>query len=356
MVNCRLRFSMFGISVYFGLSEYSLAKTKAYMKKASEFGVDYVFTSAHMPEADTKMYEELSETLAYAKELDMKIILDISKGYLNKIDLNKYPIYSLRLDYGFTDDEIVDLTNNSNFRICLNASTVNESNLNKLIAKKINLENLDVCHNFYPKKYSGISIEKLLKQNKLFKKYNLQTMAFIPSHYGKRPPVYEGLPTVETHRMRKVFVSAQELIHNLTDFVLFGDAYAADSELNTLAKINKDVVTFPIKIAELSEIEKSILFKNHVDRRDASDYYIRSSMNRTKTVIEQHNNIKRNKFCVTIDNVDYNRYQGELAIVLKDLEEDNRVNVVGELIDCADLVKTIKTGVKFTFITQDEVN
>jgi uncharacterized protein len=347
---------MFGISVYFGLKEYTLEKTKAYIKKASELGMTYLFTSAHMPEANEQLHQELIETLEYAKACQINVILDVSKSYLDKLDIKQFPIYSLRLDYGFSDDEIVELSLSQDFRICLNASTVNEKNLTNLINKGINLSNIDVCHNFYPKKYTGISLEKLYEQNQLFKKYNLQTMAFIPSHYGKRPPVYEGLPTVETHRGKRVFVSAQELIHRLTDIILFGDAYADACEFESLALIKPELITLPIKLGVIDDKEREIIFKTHVDRRDSSEFFIRSSLNRTSAIIKPHDTNERNPYMVTMDNHLYARYQGELAIILKPLEADGRVNIVGELIDCHDLVTMITTGQKFTFISQDEVN
>jgi len=53
---------------------------------------------------------------------------------------------------------------------------------------------------------------------------------------------------------------------------------------------------------------------------------------------------------VTIDNEGFNRYSGELQIILKDMPSDPRINVVGEV--CEDeyvLVKQITSGRKFRF-------
>ena len=60
----------------------------------------------------------------------MKVILDISPAAFSKITLP--PIYALRLDYGFSREEIVRLANEADYRIELNASTISEEDLRYL--------------------------------------------------------------------------------------------------------------------------------------------------------------------------------------------------------------------------------
>ena len=43
-----------GISVYVGLSDYDIEETLKYLTITKEKGVDFVFTSAHIPEANIK--------------------------------------------------------------------------------------------------------------------------------------------------------------------------------------------------------------------------------------------------------------------------------------------------------------
>jgi hypothetical protein len=76
---------------------------------------------------------------------------------LSKIE--KLGIYSLRLDSGFTTDEIIELTNNKNkIKIELNASMTTElDKLLDLINKKGNIKNVLACHNFFPREFTGLS-------------------------------------------------------------------------------------------------------------------------------------------------------------------------------------------------------
>ena len=55
-------------------------------------------------------------------------------------------------------------------------------------------------------------------------------------------------------------------------------------------------------------------------------------------------------YMVTIDNVNYQRYKGELAIAIKEMENDGKVNVVGYILDSAHiLVDLIKPSSKIKF-------
>ena len=52
---------------------------------------------------------------------------------------------------------------------------------------------------------------------------------------------------------------------------------------------------------------------------------------------------------VTLDNEKFMRYQGEVCIMLKDLESDERVNVIGECMCSLKTLEMIKPGAFFTF-------
>ena len=107
----------------------------------------------------------------------MKVILDISPAAFSKITLP--PIYALRLDYGFSREEIVRLANEADYRIELNASTISEEDLRYLLNRGTRPERLRISHNFYPKPYTGLSHEEVLKKNLAFRKYGFKVAAFI---------------------------------------------------------------------------------------------------------------------------------------------------------------------------------
>ena len=60
----------------------------------------------------------------------------------------------------------------------------------------------------------------------------------------------------------------------------------------------------------------------------------------------------RKKYDVTIDNELFKRYSGEINLVLTDLPNDERVNVIG-YVDCSDIVvNSLKEKLCVLFITK----
>lgn len=344
---------MIGISLYNGMNS-TLEENLRFMELASSYGIRKIFTSFHIPESDNRVFEETKEILRKSQELEMEVIVDISKGYMDKIDIEKYSIHALRLDFGFTIEEVANLSNVLPFKVQLNASTVSEDYLKLLMKLKADFNNIEVCHNYYPRKDTGISYELMVKRNMVFKSYDMNVMAFIPSQVGKRGPIYEGLPTVEAHRYINPIISAQHLLSGYVDEVLIGDPFASKEELENLSKIKRDITVIPIKLLDdLSLAEEEILTGVHTNRMDPGEFVIRSQEARLKkkSDIIPRNTIKRSKYCVTIDNKNYLRYEGELQIIKKDMNIDERVNVIGDCSDAGLLIDLVKPGDRFEFLT-----
>lgn len=108
----------------------------------------------------------------------MKVIVDISKGFFDEFCWEDRRIYALRLDFGFNDNEIVQLSHKYNIQ--LNASTVTEDWMKRLMESGLNVSNLTVCHNYYPRNNTGISLELLTERNRFFKEAGLKITAFVP--------------------------------------------------------------------------------------------------------------------------------------------------------------------------------
>ncbi|WP_434577868.1 DUF871 domain-containing protein [Thermoanaerobacterium thermosaccharolyticum] len=355
----------FGISVY-TFEDFPHQKNKEYIKTAKDNGTSMVFTSMHMPEVDyDKKMNEIEDLIYHIKLLNMKLTIDISPVTMNI--LNSSPnnlkqfhdlgIDCLRLDYGFTTDEIAEMTNNEfDIKIELNASTITKEQIDELISQKADLNKLRTCHNFYPKPYTGLSYEFFKEKTTMIKNYGLKVSAFIPSLKGRRGPIYEGLPTLEIHRNIKPDIAARHLIYSGIDDVYFGDAYATVDEIKNVTSIDKDVIELKIDLVEdIMDYEKDIIFNHvHTNRPDSPEYIIRSEESRGYAnigkEIKAHNCVERKKYCVTIDNENFKRYSGELNICMVDLPKDERVNVVGYIPEeehiLADL---IKPGTKFRF-------
>ena len=341
-----------GVSVYCGLDDYPIEENLKYLELVKEKGVDFVFSSAHIDE--TKTFSEFEIIVNKCIELDLELVVDVSKKALDKV-INYLDKIVLRLDYGFTKEEVVEFTNKYNL-IELNASLVNKEYLDTLKEMGANLNHIRVSYNFYPKRYTGLDIEKVKENNKLFKSYGLTILGYIPSNSNKRPPLYDGLPSVERHRYMDISLCCYELFAALCDGVCIGDAYASINDLNTLVNVSSDYYEIPINIySGISEEELEILKRIHRLRIDSSSYIKRSSSTRGISIIP-FNTISIEPYMITIDNNDYLRYRGELGITMRDMENLGKTNVVGKIIDYAHtLVDLIDAPASFRFKIVDSI-
>ena len=339
---------MKGISVFPGL-DYSVSENIEYIERAFRNGVEYVFTSVHIPEADRiRVREEFEIILKEVEKRSMKVIVDISKRFFDEFRWENYKINALRLDFGFDDNEITELSHKYNIQ--LNASTVSEEWMERLVKSGLNIENLSVCHNYYPRNNTGISLEFLTERNDFFRKAGLKTMAFVPGSEFRRGPLYEGLPTVEAHRNVHILTSAQALLYAGTDVILIGDSMAGAKELEAFGKAEKGKWILPVLFfEEAKERYGDFLFQEHIHRSDAAEDVIRSEKIYSNKDVEVFNTGLRASGAVTMDNKHYGRYAGSLQIVKKNLTSDHRVNILGFVCDNGLLTEKIKPGEKFTF-------
>lgn len=335
-----------GISVYVGLEDYPIEETLKYLEQAKAFGIDFVFTSAHIPEASIE--GDFQKLLDKSDELELPLVVDVSKRVMDKFKLPK-SLGALRLDYGFTIEEVVKFSNTLPYLIELNASNLTRSYLDRLKALKANFNNIRLSYNFYPKRYTGMDILNVKRLNDLYKEYGLKVLAYIPSNSNKRPPLYDGLPSVETHRYLDICKASYELFAAGCDGVCIGDAYINQSDFEKLTSLS-DIYEIPIKVIKnLSTEEIEILNNVHTFRIDESSYLKRSSKSRG-IKIAPNNTVNIEPYMVTIDNELYKRYTGEVSIALKEMENSGYVNVVGVVCDDVHtLIDLIKPGSKFKF-------
>ena len=218
-----------GLSIFTGLKEYSLEESLKYLELAHEHNIEMIFSSAHIKEADRSI-EELNLIIEKCYEYNMKFVIDVSKTAFENLGLSD-KVYAYRLDYGFTDQEVVDLSNSNKFFIELNASTLSEEKLKHLISMGLNVSHVRASFNYYPKLYTGHDLEDAEKIIKMFNKYGINVGAFLPSINQKRPPMYEGLPSIESHRLLDKSIAIEELKAIGVCEVFIGDAYASFDEI-----------------------------------------------------------------------------------------------------------------------------
>lgn len=333
-----------GISAYIGLNQ-SLDTVCNYLKLARHYGYTRLFTSLHIPEADPKLLlRDFKSFITYAKSLEYEITADISPQAFTLLGasmsdlspLKELGLSTLRLDYGFSSEQIAAITHTSGLFIELNASTITPTILQEIYAANPDLSKIRACHNYYPRPETGLSFPLFAERSKLFRHYKIPVFAFIPSQNCPRGPIFAGLPTLEKHRCLSSMLAAKELLAcQLVDGILFGDPLVTEDELSSVAALSSDcmelqVVTQP----DLSTTEKEILFATHTNRRDPGECVIRSQEARglCTSAIPVRSALPRNTGAVTIDNQDYLRYMGEMQIMTSPLLADSRTNVVAHII------------------------
>ncbi|MBQ4570442.1 MAG: DUF871 domain-containing protein [Bacilli bacterium] len=335
-----------GISVYAGLDDYSKEENVKYLRLAKDLGCTHVFSSAHINEAKTSQ-EELQSIIDECNKLGLKLSLDVSKKIIDKYS-SLEGLFALRLDYGFTDEEIIELSHTAPYLVELNASTLSYEHIKSLIDNGINTSRTRFTFNFYPKLYSGHDILDVYNKTKICNEVGIYVGAFIPSHTGFRPPMYEGLPTVEAHRSMILDNAIEELKACGINGIYFGDAYASSEEIKTLNMHNTSDVL--IKLSIYNNEYDYIYDKSFRIRPDLNSSILRVSSVRSNAEISAFNTVGRKKYDVTIDNSKFKRYAGEINIVLKDLPNDERVNVIGKIDSTDIIINNIKRGNVFKFI------
>jgi hypothetical protein len=351
-----------GISVYVGLG-YKEDAVREYLLCAHQYGYSRIFTSLHIPEADSQtILQEFTHMAQYARQLGFRITADISPLSYKSLDiapgnidsLCRLGIDTLRLDFGFNLQETAQLMEKSELTIELNASTINEKILSAILGEGIDPARLRACHNFYPRPETGLSYRLFTERSQLFRSYGIPVAAFIASHHNPRGPIYEGVPTLEQHRYLNPVTAAKHfLASKLVDAVLFGDPFASPEELAGVASLDERYIELAVETKPgISNLERDILLARHTNRNDPGEHVIRSQEARSlcREPIMKRLPLPRPCGAVTIDNVDYLRYMGELQVVCHELPLDARTNVVAQVIqEELFLLEFIQPGSSFCF-------
>ena len=343
-----------GISIYAGL-DYDSEENLSLIETAATLGFKRLFTSAQIPEAtDAETFQDdFAEILMTATINGFEIILDVNADNFSQYDIDGL---TLRLDDGFAPEQVAEISRAR--KIMLNASTVTEKFLNKLLELGANFDNIAALHNFYPHSCTGLDTYFFDNQNRILHDFGIQVGAFVPSKDGKRRlPLREGLPTLEDCRNFSTDLSARFLATLSVDFIIIGDGQPTREELLAVASIQSDEVILHAQLLsnDLTTVE---ILSNHFTRRaDVAKSVIRAAEGRQifKEVggkIPPDNNltIERSFGDITIDNDKFGRYAGEVHIVQDILPADERVNIAAHILEEEIfLMGYIKPRQKFSF-------
>lgn len=336
-----------GISVYPERSTFE--KDQAYLDLAHKYGFKRVFTSLLQIEGDKdQVLADFKKVVDYANSLEMEVMVDINPALFEQLEISyddlsffhEMGAYGVRLDLGFTGAEEARMTRNPyGIKIEINMST-GTNYVDNIMSYSPNTSNLLGSHNFYPHRYSGLSYDHFLFCSEKFRKYNLNTMAFVNSQaatFGPWP-TQDGLCSLEDHRDLEVATQVKHLmLTGLIDDISIANAYASEAEIAGMAEaFNADYPTLKVQVADdITTDEEICLFENlHSYRGDRSEYILRSTMTRVYYKDKEfpaHNTLDMQRGDVLIDNAGYGQYKGETQIALKEMKNDGRVNVVGKI-------------------------
>lgn len=347
-----------GISVYLSSPVQDIERT---IEHGAEAGARYAFTSLHIPEDGGAAYaDKVRQVLSLLSARGIALIADVGPrtcdllGLKRIEDLRDLGLEYLRLDYGFSAQQVAELSRV--FRIVVNASTVSSDEIASWREAGADVTRFAACHNYYPKPYTGLSLEDVARTNLRLAALGFEIMAFVPGDANVRGPVFEGLPTVETQRGRasKVALNMLELAHGADcDIVLVGDPDLSDAGWAQFAQVSAGYVDVR---CELEPGYDYLRGQIHHDRPDSSALIFRSQESRTSlkpvaVLSDAGAGLSRKAGSIAVSNSGYGRYEGELEIARIDLPGDERMNVAGHIApEAMELLPFIKRGFGVRFV------
>lgn len=356
--------AMYGMSLYCGIG-YSLEEIKKQIDIGESVGINTVFTSLQLPEADVEtVLRDFPKMAEYAHLHGMKIEADIAKRTATQFGIDIYNLKAIkdlgvdyaRLDYGYTIEQTAEATHNDlGMQIVLNADGITEKKLSKLDELGINKDQAHFCHNFYPMRYTGMQIERAARINSLIHEYGYRVTGFIPSNTHKRIGVSLGLPTVERHRNMDTFTAIEECKALGFDDIFFGDDLASKDELSLLVNRHPTAVTFRMKPEIEGDVMDWLLGRELRQIQKGLPEIIRSHFNDPKSIYRGGNvdgiseDIRRGD--VLMCKADLLRYAGEVQIARMDLPADGSIGRIGRIVDeDLPLLESFKTCERFMLI------
>ena len=356
-----------GISIYPEKS--NRAELFDYLERASAAGFSRIFSCLlSIKDSRENVMHDFTEINARAHDLGFEVVLACNPRVVDQLGVSYKDLSffkqigadGIRLDMGFTGSEESLMTfNPEGLTIEVNMSN-DVHYIDTIMDYQPDSTHLVGCHNFYPHNYSGLGLDFFRSCTRRFKSYGLQTAAFVTSQAPDTIgpwPVTDGLPTLEMHRHLPLYLQVEHYISmGDIDDVIISNCYPTQEELDSVAKLPKNLVSFGVVLAEgLPEVERSIVLDElHFNRGDVSENFIRSTQSRVKyrghhfDVLDAPEIIHRGD--VVIESSEYGHYAGELQIARSDMRNSGKSSVVGRIPEEEHfLIDTIKPWQKFRF-------
>lgn len=352
-------------------------ETIKYLIDGKEFGFSVVFANLlelENNEVGNKKLNELSQVYKKGVELGYEVIVDVNPAFYREFKLQpneidffaKLGITGIRLDVDFGGTVEAEISrNDKGIKLSLNASS-GYSTFEETIRKGGIGENIVVCHNFYPMKYTGLDHDRFIELSGVYRSRGARVQAFVtlPEEQKGIGPwnVNQGMPTLEEHRFLSLEEQVRDLLRlDLVDDLLISQHRATREQMqrmkNELDKYasfrNGNTFIYDVTFNEsITDTERSIALLQrkpdagtndsgdvlvHGNRPDYNEFFVRSTMPRIwykYAVIEPKNsgNILE-AGDVVILNSNLGRYKGEIHIIKKrvDDRQDNGRNLIGKI-------------------------
>lgn len=390
-----------GVMVYPDLSP--MSEIKEYLRRASKFGFNRVTSSMLSVEGtDEEIVAYFTELNRVAHTFGMKVSLDVNTNFLKRFHqsydnlslFHEIQCDILRLDgsYGAELDYIMT-QNPYGIQIEMNATSSRvESEIAFFHGRNVSPDRVQLCHNAYPQRYTGLKWTDFLEKNHSLKRYGYKIAAIISSQAPHTHGIWgaeDGLPTVE--RLRDLPIDLQARIILATDKVddlLIGNAYATEAELQALAEVIRPPRSFEdspiyaemkaygpilpnfgpcrrlkvIPEKDMTRIERENLFDliPQMDNGDSSEWIWRSRCGR---LINKNRPIPPRPYAkemfpvgsVVIVNDANRHYSGEIQIVRRPIINDGKRNYIARLAPFEDqMLEMIQDGDIVEFLEYTE--
>ncbi len=356
-----------GLSVYPQFN--SIDEIKLQLKQASDLGYSRVFTSLQLSNLGFQnsdfQLEDYQEITNYAHQLNFKIHADINREIFEEIGatvdnmkkLKDLGVDVLRLDFGFSEEETVQLSLNK-LDIIIEDNPISDESVYKrarLILEKGNPQQYRFCHNFFPHNDTGLDFDETEVLSQEFIEMGYSVGIFITSQSSPHSlsKYSNGVCTIEDQRYLPPHIAFEELRNtDAYDIIMFGDSYPSYRDLKSVADcfMNPYCSIDAWLDEDLDENQRDLITNIlHKNRLDVASTLIRSTSTRKKVKVSAQNCINRPFGTITLDNENAERYEGELQITLRDLAPSTLANCVGMVKpSCQRLLKQVKySGISF---------
>ncbi|BCU66946.1 hypothetical protein HS7_03830 [Sulfolobales archaeon HS-7] len=304
-----------------------LKKQKELLPLARELGYTEVWSG--IARETVGKAKEIAELL---NNLGFYYVVDVSPDVFNQLGASPrnlrvfkdIGVGGLRLDWGFSLDEMVEIANNElGLKTELNASVFPVDHIDEFLRKVRDPELVMASHDFYPWMETGLSLEDAVAKSKEFHSRGISVAAFIVRKGGARS-------TIETLRELDIGTSANVLINTkVIDRIWIGEPEPTKTELedvsSSLMYTRLRVRVYP----NVTEEEKKVFGREFRDVRIKENSVGLTTAGENN--ITPRNVVRRysGSVCVVNDNPHYI----QVWIFKKDVNADGRFNVIGEILE-----------------------